>query len=90
MVVLDMKVAIVLVVSLAALKDMYHLAKQLLQSPTRLERRWYHRHTQQRTELVHIQFVAAQLQFIKHIQRTNHTQVHIHQLGGKIQVTLYV
>ena len=70
---LDVLMAIILVVSLAVLKDMYHLAKQFLQSSTSLKRCGNHRHTQQRTEFLDVQLVATTFQFVKHVQRTNHT-----------------
>ena len=87
---IDMLVTIVLVVTLAILEDMNHFRQQIFQSPTRLERRGDHRHSQQRAELVDAQAVATLLQLIEHIQRTNHTEVHIHQLGCQVEVALQI
>ena len=88
--VVDVNVTVVEIVALAAFKNMYHLLQQALQSPTRLERGGNHRHTHQRAQRVDVETVATALQFIVHVQGTHHPQVHIHELGGEIEVALNV
>ena len=34
--------------------------------------------------------VAATLGLVKHVQRTDHPEVHIHQLSRQVQVTLNI
>ena len=48
------------------------------------------RHTQKRAQLADIQIVATLLQFIVHIQRHHHRDIHIDKLGGKIEVAFQV
>ncbi len=79
--VVDMDMAIEVVVTLLTLKDMYHLAHQFLQSPTRLERRRHHRHTHQSAQRLYVEMVSATLSLVKHVQGADYPQVHIHQLG---------
>ena len=43
--VIDMDVTIILVMALSALKEVYDLMHEILESPARLERRRHHGHT---------------------------------------------
>src|SRR5574344_64324 len=54
--------------------------EQEIDAFTALEYRRNHRDTEQLAEKLIIEFVTALFQFVIHIERTNHTQVHINEL----------
>ena len=76
--------------TLFALIDLNHGTEKFLESPTRLKRRGNHRHTKERRERRDIQFITTALKLVIHIQGAHHTHIHIHQLGGEIQVALQI
>ena len=49
-----------------------------------------HRHAEQLSELYVIQRITTRFQFIVHIERNNHTYIHVNQLGSKIQITFQI
>ena len=49
-----------------------------------------HRHAEQLAEFYIIQRISARFQLIVHIERNNHTYIHVNQLGSEIQVTLQI
>ena len=51
---------------------------------------WHHASAQQATHHLDVQFVSALFQFIPHVQCNNHGDVHVHELGCEVQVTLQV
>ena len=51
---------------------------------------WYHRYSQQFAQLVVVQFVAAVLQGIVHVQCHYHAHVHINKLGREVEITFQV
>ena len=69
---------------------LYHRLEQPLHTHSALERRGHHRRTEQRLQHLQVQLVASFLKLIIHVQRTHYRQVHVHQLGGQVEVTLYV
>ena len=48
------------------------------------------RHAQQPSELLQVQLVTFPGKLIEHIQRHDHPQVHVDELGGQVQVALQV
>ena len=55
-----------------------------------LEHRWHHGNTKQLSQFAVVELVAAVFKLVKHVQRTNHSEVHVDKLGGQIQVAFKV
>ena len=55
-----------------------------------LEGSRYERHSEQLSESLHVKVVASFLKLVVHVEGTHHSQVHIDELSGEIQVPLYV
>ena len=55
-----------------------------------LKRSGNHGHAEQGTQRVNIQLVAAPLGLVIHVQSTHHSEVHVQQLRGEIEVALEV
>ena len=75
---IDMDMSVVVIMAFLTLEDMNNLTHQFGQSPTRPERCRNHRNTHQSTQRVDVQLVTTSLCLIKHIQRTDNSQVHVH------------
>ena len=85
--VVDVQVAEVLAGTLIHLDDG---AEEFLHARTVLKRRGDHRHTEEVTERLDIHLVTAPLELVVHVQRAYHADVHIHELGGEVEVALQV
>ena len=87
-----MSVVDVQVAGLAAnpLIDLDDGTEEVLHAFAALERRGHHRHTEKGAECLHIDVVATPLELVVHIQGTHHTQVHIEELCGEVEVALKV
>ena len=87
MAIVDMQVTCSLACTLIYLNDSL---EELLYSITILKLCGYHRHTKQLAQCLDVNIVASSLKLIIHVQGTNHTYVHIHQLSGEIEVTFKI
>ena len=70
--------------------DLDDCLEQFLDTHAALKRRGDHRHTEQGAEGGDIYPVATTLKLVIHVQGTDHADVHIHQLGGEVEVALQV
>ena len=50
----------------------------------------YDRHSEQVAQLPDVQIAALGLEFVVHIHRHHHAQVHIYELGGQVEVPLQI
>ena len=48
------------------------------------------RHAEQPAQLVDVEAVAFLLQFVVHVQRHHHPEVHVDELGGQVEVAFQV
>ena len=91
--VLDLMTVVDVQVSRELTGTLVHLddgTEQIFYALSALKRCRNHWHTKQRTQRVEVNLVATAFKLVVHIQRAHHAYVHVHQLGGKIQVTLQV
>ena len=75
---------------IALLIDLYDCVEELVYALACATDRRHHRHTQQITQLLDVQFVALLLKFVIHIESHHHAEVHVYELGGEVQVSLQV
>ena len=64
--------------------------EECLHALARLEHGGHHRHTEQLAEFLIVDGIAPFLKFVIHVERTNHTRVHVDELGGEIEIALEV
>ena len=67
-----------------------HCLEEFLHALAALERGGNHRHTEQSAQHLQVKMVAATLELVIHVQRADHTDVHVYQLCGQIEVALQV
>ena len=73
-----------------ALVDLNDSSEELLDTFAILERGGNHRHTEEVAQGGDVYMVATTLKLIIHVEGADHADVHIHQLGGQIEVALKV
>ena len=83
--VVDMQVARPFVSTLIYLNDG---TEQVFYSFSTLKRSGNHRDTKQIAEGVEVHLVSSSFKLVVHIQGAHHADIHIHQLGGQVEVAL--
>ena len=66
--------------------DLYHGVEKLADAPSVTAHGRADRDSEQARELFHIEGVALRLELVIHIEGHHHAQVHIYDLGGKVEV----
>ena len=90
MTMLDVDVAEVGVGTLRSLIHLNHLMEEFLHTATRGEHRGLHGHTKEARQGIEVDVVASLLRLVKHIEGHHHTNVHIDELGGQVEIALEV
>ena len=74
----------------ALFDGVHHGLEHILDATSVIGRERHHASAQQPAHHLDVQFVTALLQFVPHVQRHHHGDVHVHELGGQVQVALQV
>ena len=74
----------------AALINLNDGTEEVFHTLAALERRGHHRHTEKGAKRLHVDIVATSLELVEHIQSTHHTQVHIKELRGEVEIALKI
>ena len=88
--VVDVDMARVGMVALYALVEADDGMEEFLHTAPRGEDRGHHRHAEEAGELLHAEGVAPLLGLVVHIERTDHGDVHVDELGGEVEIALEV
>ena len=67
-----------------------HGVEQLVYTLSSAAHSRHYRHAEQISQLSDVQSISFCLQFVIHIQSHNHPQVHVDQLGSKVEVALKI
>ena len=88
--VVDMDMSRVGMVALHALVEADDGMEEFLHTAPRGEDRGHHRYAEEAGELLHAEGVAPLLGLVVHIERTDHGDVHVDELGGEVEIALEV
>ena len=88
--VVDVDMARVGMVALHALVEADDGMEEFLHTAPRGEDRGHHRYAEEAGELLHAECVAPLLGLVVHIERTDHGDVHVDELGGEVEIALEV
>ena len=88
--VIDMDMPVVCVGIFGAFIDLYDLIVKIVHALARLEDGGHHRQTEELRELVGIHVVTALHRFVEHVERYDHTEVHVDELCGEVEVAFEV